>query len=400
MSGLDYLTSFLGTVGLAFKEWRGGEPRERAIEKILVIGYAAIGDLLFFLPVLQALREKYPKARIVWLANAYPTTDELLPATGLVDEIWRHDWEGPRATAEQGGINVRIAETEFDLAVLTLSSPAHYFQYGLASIPVRAGHLRRAPAGPVWSRLKRQLVIGEPARRLLLNRTVWAGRETEHALSRNLRLLEPLGIEAPFDPRPRIPLSPQQKAKAEQLMPGGPWIGVHLAVPLGQYKKTWAPERFGELCSRLARGSDAKFVLVGGKDERAAADAALAAFPGFVDLTGKLSLLETFAAIARCSLFLSSDTGMAKAAMAQGVPTATWWGPSDTREYGVVWDPQKHLDIRTGIWCSPCSAMGMPRLGEISYLNCGHHDCLAKLDVDASLSQLRRRYPELLGAKA
>lgn len=396
MTGLDYLMTAVGTARLS---WRlsGRRERERAVERVLVVGYAAIGDLLFFLPVLQAIRQKYPKARITWLANAYPTTQELLPATGLVDDIWLHDWEGPRASAEQGGINVRIAEGGFDLAVLTLSSPAHYFQNGLASIPVRAGHLRVIERGGALARLKRALVTGEYARRAVLNRTVWIGEEREHALSRNLRLLDALGLDKPFDTRPRLPLGPAHRARAEKELPGGPWIGVHLAIPRGQYGKIWAPERFGRLCAGLARTSKARFVLVGSGEEAESVAAAKKEFAGFVDLTGKLSLLETFAVIGRCSLFLASDTGLAKAAMALGVPTATWWGPSDPREYGVAWDEEKHLDILTGIWCSPCSRMGMPRLSGLNYLNCGGRDCLAKLDADFAARQLRGKYKELLG---
>src|SRR5206468_11324338 len=147
----------------------------------------------------------------------------------------------------------------------------------------------------------------------------------------------------------------------------------------------------------LARTSKARFVLVGSSEEAESVAAAKREFAGFVDLTGKLSLLETFAVIGRCSLFLASDTGLAKAAMALGVPTATWWGPSDPREYGVAWDEEKHLDILTGIWCSPCSRMGMPRLSGLNYLNCGGRDCLAKLDADFAARQLRGKYKELLG---
>lgn len=397
MTGLDHLVTAVGTARLAWRLGRAA-PRERAVEKILVIGYAAIGDLLFFLPVVQALREKYPKARVTWLANAYPTTQELLPATGLVDEIWLHDWEGPRAGAEQGGLNVRIAEAGFDLAVLTLSSPAHYYQSGLATIPVRAGHLRRLEPGSPIGRAKRALVTGELARRAIINRAVWIGLEPEHALSRNLRLLEALGLAAPFDARPAIPIPDAAAARAEKELPGGPWIGVHLALPRGQYGKIWAPERFGRLCRELAKTTKARFVLLGAAGEAESSAQAKAEFPGFTDLVGRLSLLESFAAIARCSLFLTSDTGLAKAAMALGVPTATWWGPSDPKEYGTIWDKDRHLDIRTGLWCSPCSRMGMPRLEGINYLNCGPRDCLGKLDVDFALAQLRAKYGALLGA--
>lgn len=365
------------------------------MERILFLGYAAIGDLLFFMPVLAALRARFPKARIVWLANAYPTTKEYLPATGLVDDIWLHDWEG---AGDRRAINGRIIEAGFDLAVLTLSAPAQYFAEGLKTVPLRAGHLRRLPAaGGAWGRLKRGLVTGEFARRALINRAVWVGEEAEHAQARNLRLLDALRVARPADTRPPLPLDGAPRAKARELLAGeGPWVGVHLGAPGGAYRKMWAPERFGRLCRELSSRWRARFVLIGGASERESARAACREFPQFLDLVGTTGLLETFAVIESCALLLSNDTGLAKAAMALGVRTATLWGPSDPAEYGAVWESEKHLDIRTGIACSPCSRMGMPKLGAMTYLTCGHHDCLEKLEVQAARQALLEKYGDTL----
>lgn len=380
----------------AARLWVFGVPRlpERPVERVLVLGYAAIGDLLFFMPVLAAMRTRWPKARIVWVANSYPTTQEYLPATGLVDDIWLHDWEGGGGRRQ---INRRVAAGRFDLAVLTLSSPAHYFAQGLKTIPLRAGHLCRLSAvAGAWGRLKRGLVTGEFARRALLNRVAWAGDEAEHALSRNLRLLEALGVSRPKDLKPPMPIPQAARDKAKELLPGdSPWVGVHLGASGGAYGKMWAPERFGALCRELAGRWRARFVLVGAATERESARAACREYPQFLDLVGATSLWETFAVIERCRFFISSDTGLAKAAMALGVRAATVWGPSDPAEYGSAWEADV-LDIRTGISCSPCSRMGMPRLGVLNYLSCGHHDCLARLDIAAAREAIFDRFGEVL----
>lgn len=350
------------------------EPR-----KVLILGYAAIGDLIFFLPVLEGLRRRWPQAKVTWLANSYPTTKELLPAAGLADEIWLHDWEGPGA-GSQREINARIAAGRFDLAVLTLAAPAHHFQRGLRSIAAVAGHLRGLSG-------TRGLVLGERARAALLDLAAEPPFPGEHALLRNLRLLDALGIEHERAPRPSLPV------KAPSGLPPEPFVAVHLGAPNNQYDKMWKPERFGELCARL----EGTFVLVGGPEERASADAARGAFPGFVDLVGKLSLLETFGALARAELYLGNDTGLAKAAAALGTPTASIFGPSDPREYGAgVWEPEKHLEIRTGIACSPCSFMGMAKPGMLNYTNCGHHNCLQQLDAALARRALASRRPALL----
>ncbi|MBI4376063.1 MAG: glycosyltransferase family 9 protein [Elusimicrobia bacterium] len=364
------------------------------IRRVLVLGYAAIGDLIFFLPALESLRRHYPKAKITFLANPYPTTRELLPATGLVDEIWLHEWEGPFAAAQRIAINRRIAAGEFDLAVLTLSSPAHYFQEGLSVIPLRAGHCRiaRWPLWPVrlWRTLKQLLVIGEPVRRLLLNRIVWIEPDFEHAVRRNLRLIEALGLPVEAASRPALPVKTPAGLKAPE---GAKRIGVHLGPPNNQYHKIWDAERFGGLCAALARAYGAEIALVGTEDERDSVERVARLCPQASSWVGKTSLLETFAVIASCDLFISCDTGLAKAALVLGVPTVTLWGLSTPEELGAYWDRERHLDIRTGIACHPCARLGMAMEDRLNYRVCGHHDCIAKLELDFVLARVLEKYP-------
>jgi heptosyltransferase-2 len=111
-------------------------------------------------------------------------------------------------------------------------------------------------------------------------------------------------------------------------------------------------------------------------------------------LVGATGLLETFAVLERCSLLIANDTGLAKAAAAFGTPTATLWGPSDPAEFRSPWDPERHLDVRTSISCSPCSWMGTPAR-PYNYINCGGHDCLARLEVETVAAALLRRWPRL-----
>lgn len=365
-------------------------------ERILVLGYNAIGDLIFFLPVLEGLRRRWPRAKIVCLADGKEITEDILSGTGLCDEVWCREWESP-PPGRREEIRRRIQERGFDLALMSLATPAHDYQSAIADIPVRVGHcsdLRAAVGGPL-NRLKRGIVIGEFARRAVLNRPVAMGLG-EHAVARNLRLLEAVGAPVSPQERPALPITDAHRGKAKGSMEGRSPIGIHLGPPTSYNYRHWAPERYAELCAKLAAGGAGPFCLIGGPQEAPSVEAAMRAFPGFVSLVGKLSLLETFAAIERCRLFIASDTGPAKAAMALGVPTVTVWGPSDPREAGAFWEPEKHLDIRTGIACSPCVTCGMSREGVLNYKTCGHHDCMGKLDVETVCSAIKAKYPALL----
>lgn len=363
-----------------------GRPR-----RVLVLGYAAVGDAIFFLPFLEALKKELVPERLVFLANDSPVTRELIPATGLADEVKLHELE----SGSRRGINAWIRAQGFDLAVLTLSAPADYFQPALASIPARAGHFRVAPRGAtLWGRLRRALVTGEFARRALLNRVAWIREGSEPASARNLRLLSALGLPPrPASERPRLPVGDVERAWAlAQLGPKSKKrVGVHLGPDKNQYAKIWDAARFGELLARLQREEELDVFCVGGPGEERNLAKARERVPGLRSWAGKAALLQSFALIETCDLFLSNDTGLAKAASALGVPCATLWGPTDPVEVGHQWELSKHRDIRTGIACSPCVRLGMAvEHARLSYLDCGHHACLEQLSVEDALEGLKK----------
>jgi heptosyltransferase III len=387
---LDFLSAAAAAVPLRLSRALTA-PQPRPVKRLLILGYGAIGDTIFFLPALEALRRALPAARLIWVSNPAPVAQELIPATGLVDDVWLWDFEGERGQARREEFTLRVRAADFDAAVLTLSSPAHYFAGALAGVPVVAAH--RFPGLP----LKRRLILGEPSRAALGGKAATA-LGAEHSVRRNLRLLEALGIDVP-EPlaRPRLPAGAAARTAELLGAEGGPVVGVHLGPPASYNFRDWAPERFAAVIAGLAKAwPGARFALIGGPEEKSSAARALKAAPaGVLDLAGRASLLETFALIERCSLFLSCDTGLSKAAMALGVPTATLWGPSSPVESGAYWDAERHLDLATGIWCSPCSFSGMPRDGRLNYLTCGHHACLKEMSAEWVLSRVLERWPSI-----
>ncbi len=352
----------------------------------VVFGHAAVGDTLFLLPAWTRLRRAYPKAHIAYVSNPSPISRELIPATGLFDEILeielRDDWSWRRSA------NERIQKGRYDAALFSLSAVVPYFQPALAGIPLRAGfHMDAVPpgAGFFW-RMKRALVTGELSRRLLFNRAAVVGGEAENAVARNLRLMGALGLPQSSPESVPFPVTDAAKRYAFQALEPlrtGKLVAIHPGSASNPYFKIWPPEKLGRLCRRLIEEAKVSCVLVGGAEDMPNAAAVCAAagreIPSFV---GRCGLLETFALISECDLFIGSDTGLAKAAIAQGVPSATLWGPTDPVELGAWKNPHRHLDLRSGISCSPCVRLGMPypkTPGGLDYRTCSHHDCLNKL---------------------
>lgn len=385
----------------------------RPVRKVLFLGYAAVGDLIFLLPALKALRDGLPDARLVFVGDDDTGTNELLPPTGLVDEIWRYKHDYIASAAGRRDIARRVAGEGFDAVVVSQGTPLRPFARAILSVPRRVGHVRpveaphegwSAPRYALW-RLRRGTVHAEWERRWALTERIVTPEQVEHVVSRNLKLAAALGaaVPAPRDSRPALPLSAAERAFAEKALPADPrkTVGLHLGSPRTQFDRLWPTERWAEVARTLVAERGVRLAVLGGADERGRLEAFRASYGGeLVDLVGRGRLLESFAAIARCDLFLASDTGPAKAAMASGVPTLTVWGPTSPLDHGIVWEPEKHVDVALGIACSPCVRMSLRREGSgvINYSTCGHHDCMAQLTPAVVLGQIEKRYASLLGA--
>jgi ADP-heptose:LPS heptosyltransferase len=164
------------------------------------------------------------------------------------------------------------------------------------------------------------------------------GRRPGHRLSHLAGALD-----LPTAPLPVAWMAEEDRALAARLLPagggeggaeGGPWIG--LGPTANWPAKIWPAERFVALFHGLAtRLPGARAVVFGGPGaaDREAARPVLAALPGAVDLVGQLSLAESAACLAACTLFVGNDSGLMHLAASAGTPTLGLFGPTPASEY-------------------------------------------------------------------
>lgn len=367
---------------------------ERPLNKILILGYAAVGDMVFMLPALKALREGLPKAKLVFVGDDDLGNRALLPNTALVDEIWRYTHPRIATLAAREELEQRIKAESFDAVVVTLGTPLRPFARAILSIPIRIGQIRP------HLNFKQSLIASEFERRWVLNHALPVQPEEEHMAERHLELVDALGLPVPEArlARPDLPRSTEADAFADDELPRDPkrpTIALHLGPPNNQYFKMWPPERWAELAQLLAKEYDARFVLVGGDTEGPSLSTFRVKYSGpFIDYVGRLPLLHSIAILRKCDLSVSADTGIAKLAMAAGVPTSTIWGPTSRADNGILWDPEFHQDIVYPMPCAPCVSLGMRREGPgvLHYDACGHRDCLGKLTALHAFNEIKAKH--------
>ena len=131
-----------------------------------------------------------------------------------------------------------------------------------------------------------------------------------------------MGVDPP--PLPVAWTGPQDQARAAALLPAGRPV-IALGPTANWAPKVWPAERFADLFHRLAAGSLAgavPLILAGpGPVEQAMAAPLATLLPEAVDTTGRLSLPEAAACLARCEVFIGNDSGLMHLAAATGVPT-------------------------------------------------------------------------------
>jgi len=168
--------------------------------------------------------------------------------------------------------------------------------------------------------------------------TVRAGtRIVVRAEKRHEHRIEELGRQAGIlpPPTPHLYVSDERQARIDRLAGSRPILAVGPTANWGG--KQWPAERFAETVRRLT-GADgilpgARVAVFGAAHEREAALDVLAATPDPLDMIGSADLLDVFALLRRCALFVGNDSGLMHMAAAAGTPTLGLFGPSAEWRY-------------------------------------------------------------------
>jgi ADP-heptose:LPS heptosyltransferase len=147
----------------------------------------------------------------------------------------------------------------------------------------------------------------------------------------------------------------------------------------------WPPERFAALMDRLvADRPDIRLALTGGRHDLDLVRTVLSAMQHphrVADLSGRLSVKELGALLARANCVLTADTGPLHIASAVGAPIVCLSGAADPDRTGPL-NPIDLVVIRTDLPCVPCQAR-----------TCRRHDiaCMRGLPVDWVYEAVLRR---------
>lgn len=285
----------------------GGKPKP--VRNVLLIKLWAIGDSVLALPLLQAIRERYPDSQIDVLCH--PSNRAVFDAAGgaVSNVIEIGFWNGLRL--------FRKYDVCFDTEpYLNLSAILSAFC------------------------ARRRVGFRNRLRWLFYDHTVDTGLN-RHAVEKYLEMGAFLGISGRNRLAP-VGCSPRSRETAERLLrengvtPECAPVGFFAAVGNSVKARQWPKERFRELAKKvLDDGIAGKIALFGTGEDRELNAFIRDGDPRIVDLSGKATLEETFHLIRSMKAFVSNDTGPMHIAAAQGIPTLGLFGPSSP----TLWAP-------------------------------------------------------------
>ena len=293
------------------------------LSRILIVRMSALGDIVHALPVLSALRRRYPDATIDWLADR-----KYAGLLDLVEGLDRVIIGRPGLLRAVGALRARDYDVAVDLQGLLKSAAMTRFSGARRVVGFESAALREGAAG--W-------FYGETA-------SVPSGA---HVIRKNLSVLPALGVTEP--PEVAFPFRVPASSVADEVWTAAASRGdgrFAMINPGAAWpNKRWAPDRFGAIARHLRDRHQLPSFVLWGPDEAALADEVVAASDGAADRAPQTSLGDLLALASHAALMISGDTGPIHLAAALGTPVVGLYGPTWPERNGP-WDPNDEVVSR------------------------------------------------------
>lgn len=328
--------------------------------RIAVLRLSSLGDVILTLPVVHALRRRFPDARIeYWVKEEFAAVLRHDPAITHVRVLER----GARRLEDLVSMSAELEDCDL-IVDLHANSRTRILTLRQQAPVLRTGSRR-------WQRMR--WVHARWSRPLPL----------PHTTQRYAATLEPLGITVAEEPRVTVPLEAVEWARAAlaALAPGSTCVA--LAPGAMHATKRWPEERWCELESRLASLGVGRVVLSTAAERRA-----MPRLAAQVEHAAKAhwyteSLERCAAVLGECALAVTHDSGLMHLAAARGRRVVALFG-STSPVLGFSPCGPGHDVIALGLPCQPCTLHGRERCPK------QHFRCMTGIEVERVVAGVER----------
>lgn len=284
-----------------------------ADERFLIVRLSSLGDIIFTLPVLAALRDTFCRSHIAWAVNE--RWRPLLEGNPDLNEIIVLPNNSIRAFFKCGK---RLGENNYTCVLDVQGLYKSALLAKLTRVKQRIGYSFSYAREGAASFLYTQRV--KPA--------------TRHMVDMNLELAAAAGAKI-TSPRFPLTISGEAQSAVSQfltsmkisrylvLSPGGGWLS-----------KLWPPDRFGELALKIWEKHELRIIINSGPGEAELAEAVVANATSALPIVVQYGVPEMMALLRGAELVVAADSGPLHLANALGTPVVGLFGPTSPDRNG------------------------------------------------------------------
>ncbi|WP_204701716.1 lipopolysaccharide heptosyltransferase II [Halanaerobacter jeridensis] len=328
------------------------EDEVKNADRIVVIDLLYLGDLIFATPFIKNLRDKYPEARIDFVANANFVS--IIEDNPYLDNVYGYNKKW--SILESWNFARSLSGNNYDLG---LNIHGNW----------RTALLMKV-IGPDYS-----VGFGDKGRGLFLDQEL-PRLDEAHMVEVYRQFLRDLGFLELPESELELKVKESAADNVEELLASynlNPKQNIIALNTGGSWQtKRWPKEKFAALADKLIKKEAGEVIFTGGPSDIERVDEIRELMgEDVVSLAGETTLEELTALADKIDVMVSGDSGPVHVTAAVGTPTITLFGPSNEKKYHPY--GEEHQIITHDIECRPCGEHECPL---------EHHDCLEKVKVN------------------
>lgn len=330
--------------------------------RILFIKPSSLGDIVHALPVVSAIKARWPSVHLTWAVKRQWA--ELVRRVEGVDRVWPVD-EGAMSWLKQGWA---LRSERFDLAIDLQGLFRSGVVAWVSGAPRRIGFANGREGSPWFYTMR----VAVPTSEM-------------HAVDRYLLVAEAMGIGTEGARQFRFKILETDRAMVRNILSekgvsiDQPWMAMNVSARW--LTKRWPLSSFARVLDQLYAESRGPVVVIGSAEDRRDAEVLRAeTTTPFIDLTGAIPLGCLPALLSKAVAMITNDSGPMHIAAALGIPVVALFGPTSevrTGPYGT-----DHCVLTSAVSCRPCFSRACQHTPEL--------ECLRSLSPEDVVEAVRR----------
>ncbi len=355
-------------------------------KRILIINPFGVGDVLFSIPMVSALKRIYSGCYIAYICNI--RTKDIVETNPDIDEIfvferdeYRKLWKTSKAECikKLASFWKRIKNRKIDIALdLSLGKEYAFFCW-LVGIRERRGFNYKGRGRFLTYKIDFNGFNDKPVAEYYLDLIPSPQRGEGQGEGHRTTLIPTDSDKAYIDDFLRKSGIKEQDVIIG-IAPGG---GISFGDK-DQDRRRWGAEKFSQLADRLVDKHSARIVLIWGPGEKDLVDKIAVLMKQEALIAPETTIRQMAALCNRCKVVICSEGGPLHIASSQSAKTVSVFGPIDEKVYGPYPPGENNLVITSNVDCRPCyRRFKLPQ--------CSDRICLKNISVDDVFGAISER---------